>query len=255
MADQLVEPYKPYQKKVDAVEELSISPELIKAQIKFSIRRVKEQYEKRSLINSLTLYDQTFNDPLFEPKYKIYLDFIEKVPLYLFAPTFNYILQKLTALPPLHRNERRNKQVSGLYFVKYYEETLGKVQHCDILTYIAYQQHPESSKEYILQIIDEIKKNPTKIKEIARKIYGFDMIVFIVYDGHPFLFPIERVNHKYKIKSYTMNEFDLRSIEIHKDTTHKEPEEEITFVQADTTPNETIQNETIQKYKITSLLI
>lgn len=248
MANQLVEPYKPYQKKAAVVDELSISPELIKAQIKFSIRRVKEQYEKRSLINSLTLYDQTFKDPLFEPKYKIYLDYIEKVPLYLFAPTFNYILQKLTTLPSLHRNERRNKQVSGLYFVKYYEETLGKIQHCDILTYIAYQQHPESSKEYILQIIDEIKKNPTKIKEIARKIYGFDMIVFIVYDGHPFLFPIERVNYKYKVKRYDLNEFDLQSTETHKE---KQTHEEITFI----TPSDTTPNETIQKYKITSLLI
>ena len=205
-------------------EELSISPELIKAQIKLSIRRVKEQYEKRSLINSLTLYDQTFNDPLFEQKYKIYLNYTEKVPLYLLTPAFNYILQKLTTLPPLHRNERRNKQVSGLYFVKHFDETLGKIQHCEILTYFPYFPHPESSKEDILQIIDEIKKNPTQIKQIAKKIYGHNMILFIVYDSHPFLFPIERVNYKYKIKRYDLN--DLHPI-----------------------------NETIQKYKITSLLI
>ena len=74
------------------------------------------------------------------------------------------------------------------------------------------------------------------------------MIVFIVYDGHPFLFPIERVNYKYKVKRYDLNEFDLQSTETHKE---KQTHEEITFI----TPSDTTPNETIQKYKITSLLI
>ena len=172
-----------------------------------SVCNTKLKGDRTSLLKTLNSYTETSSDPHFYQKYEAITTMIGKAPKIFFNYAMKHILN-LTIKIQMGREETRRAECAMLFFVKNYDEIMPKLQVVSFVEVRNPEPRQEITTEDIKGWLEDFKANSSKenIRDIVKKIKGFKTMLFILFDGHPFIFP--RIEGD-KIQNLRWNEFEV----------------------------------------------
>lgn len=152
--------------------------------------QTKDFRVKANLRNLLNKYS---NIPL--ETYLQVKESLRNIPKNLYIPAFTHILNTTkSSLPLMTRQEQRDKDLSCLYIAYHFPEINSKLTHLSSYTnpQVKKKVHSKINIEDILNKFAE-GHDPNELSHsIFTQCPEYTHLYFIIYDDHPFIFPVRK---------------------------------------------------------------
>ena len=123
-----------------------------------------------------------------------------------------YLQTERKILESVCNTKLKGDRTSLLKTLNSYDEIMPKLQVVSFVEVRNPEPRQEITTEDIKGWLEDFKANSSKenIRDIVKKIKGFKTMLFILFDGHPFIFP--RIEGD-KIQNLRWNEFEVDTAE------------------------------------------
>lgn len=193
----------------------SCPPDIVRDNIVFKIETQKDVWEKKFLEDFLLLNEIVFDDPDFERKCTTYMNVFHKIPKFLYVNCLNLVFKKLDVGIKIPRLGDRNQDVLCVFFVKEYNSIIPHLHHMKNIFNQPYNGILErttliqANRNVVNNWLQRYLAFPDSCNDIANEIFQIftcSGAFFIIFNGHPFIFPYtKRKNQSFIILDKTWN--------------------------------------------------
>ena len=155
--------------------------------------QTKDLHKKHSLRKLLNEYSNIQLETYLQVK-----ESLRNIPKKLYIPALTHILNcTKSSLPLMTRQEQRDKDLSCLYIAYHYNEINSKLTHLSSYTNpeVKKKVHSKINNDLIEDILNKFAEGHD-LAELSHSIFTqcpeYTHLYFIIYDDHPFIFPIRK---------------------------------------------------------------